>query len=303
MVARYEPMLATQWAAPFDDPEWSFEVKWDGFRTIAYLGPDGTSLRSRRGLDLGGRFPEVALMQFDREIVVDGEIVAFGDNGVPSFHLLGSRPANFIAFDLLFDREDLCGRGLEERRDLLATLALPAPAVPSELVPEEGIALFEAVKARGMEGIVAKRSGSTYQPGMRSPDWRKIAVWRRGRAVVGGYLAGERARARTFGSLLLGLWGDGGLRFIGAVGTGFSDVVLGQLRGRLDVLTRPTSPFASSVDLPGRKTWVEPDLVAEIEYREWTPYDHLRAPVFKGLSDVPASQVTWEAEGPGNPST
>jgi bifunctional non-homologous end joining protein LigD len=305
MVARYEPMLATQWAEPFDHPDWEFEVKWDGFRTIAYVGPGGTSLRSRRGLDLAGRFPEVAGMRFRRDVVVDGEIVAFGDNGVPSFHLLGYRPANFVAFDLLFDGEDLCARGLEERRSRLADLSLPAPAVASELVPEDGLALFEAVKARGMEGIVAKRNGSTYQPGVRSPDWRKIAVWRRGRAVVGGYLAGDRSRAKTFGSLLLGLWKEDGLHFIGAVGTGFSDSVLADLRRRLDALTRPGSPFASPVEVPGHKTWVEPNLVAEIEFREWTPYDHLRAPVFKGLGDVDSGEVTWESEGPTSqvPST
>jgi bifunctional non-homologous end joining protein LigD len=298
MAARYEPMLATPWAKPFDDPDWLFEVKWDGFRTIAYIGPEGTALRSRRGLDLNDRFPEVASMRYPRQVVVDGEIVAFGDDGVPSFHLLGASPANFVAFDLLFDGRDLFSLGLEERRARLVELSLPAPAVASELVAEEGVALFEAVKSRGMEGIVAKRSGSIYQPGVRSPDWRKIAIWRSGRAAVGGYLAGDRSRAKTFGSLLLGLWAEDGLRFIGAVGTGLSDAVLADLRARLDALSRPESPFAAPVTVPGHKTWVEPELVVEIEYREWTPYDHLRAPVFKGLSDVPPGEVTWKAEGP-----
>jgi bifunctional non-homologous end joining protein LigD len=291
-------MLATPWERPFDDPQWWFEVKWDGFRTIAYLGPTGTELRSRRGNDLGPRFPEVAAMSTDQPMVLDGEIVTLDDRGVPSFHLLGARPAHFVAFDLLYLDGDQTTRPLEERRELLASLPLPAPAVGSEMVAGDGEALFAAVVERGMEGIVAKRAGSTYQPGHRSPDWRKIAHRRRSRAVVGGFLSGEGNRVATFGSLLVGLWAPDGLRFVGAVGSGFNDRDLKALSDRLGGLARDTSPFVNPIDVPGRKHYVDPVLVVEIEYREWTPYQRLRAPVFKGMSEITAKEASWEAEGP-----
>ena len=296
---RYQPMLAIPWAQSFSDPGWWFEVKWDGYRTIAYGGPELTELRSRRGNDVADRFPEVAAMRWERDVVLDGEIVAFDERGSPSFFLLGQRPANFIVFDLLFLGGDHCGLPIEDRRALLAELALPNPAVLSQLVEGEGDALFDAVGERGMEGIVAKRAASLYHPGRRSPDWRKIAHKQRGRAVVGGFLSGEGARTGTFGSLLLGLWAPDGLRYVGSVGSGFTEQDLNRFKPRLDALKRPGSPFSNAVDVPGRKVYVEPRIAVEIEYRQWTPYDRLRAPVFKGIVvDIPTDAITWESEGP-----
>lgn len=295
----YQPMLATQWGAAFSDPGWWFEVKWDGYRAIAFCGPGRTELRSRRGNDVGYRFPEVAAMRFDADVVLDGEVVAFDDDGSPSFFLLGQRPANFIVFDLLFRDGDCCGLPYESRRDLLTQLDLPKPAVLSQPVLGEGEALFDAVGERGMEGIVAKKAGSLYYPGRRSPDWRKVAHKHRGKAVVGGFLAGEGNRTSTFGSLLLGLWAADGLRFIGSVGSGISDSVLREIGALLEPIARKSSPFVNAIEVPGHKSYVEPILVVEIEYRQWTPYDRLRAPVFKGLaSDIPPDSVTWETEGP-----
>ncbi|MGH8928058.1 MAG: hypothetical protein ACRDWH_06885, partial [Acidimicrobiia bacterium] len=276
---------------------WWFEVKWDGYRTIAYGGPDRTALRSRRGNDVGSRFPEVAAMRFERPVVLDGEIVAFGDDGAPSFFLLGQRPAHIVVFDVLYLDSDRCRSAIEQRRQILEGLVLPKPAVLSQVVPGDGEALFEAVGDRGLEGIVAKRAGSLYHPGRRSPEWRKIAHKHRTRAVVGGFLAGEGARATTFGSLLLGLWADG-LRFVGSVGSGFTERALREIQSLLDPLRRSVSPFVNPVDVPGHKVFVDPVLVAEIEYRQWTPYDRFRAPVFKGLADVPSESVTWSAELP-----
>ena len=295
---RYEPMLAIPWAAPFSDPGWWFEVKWDGYRTVAYGGPDRTELRSRRGIDVGYRFPEVAAMRFQADLVLDGEIVAFDDDGTPSFFLLGQRPANYLVFDLLYQSGDRCSLPYEERRALLEKLTLPKPAVLSQPVLAEGDALFEAVGDRGMEGIVAKKAGSLYHPGRRSPDWRKVAHKRRGRAVVGGFLAGEGARATSFGSLLLGLWAPEGLRFVGSVGSGLTDQTLLEVRSLLEPLRRDTSPFVNRVDVPGGKFFVQPRVTVEIEYRQWTPYDRLRAPVFKGLSLGDVEAMTWETEGP-----
>ena len=149
-----------------------------------------------------------------------------------------------------------------------------------------------------MEGIVAKKAGSLYYPGRRSEDWRKIAHKYRGRGVVGGFLAGEGARAVSFGSLLLGLWAPEGLRFVGSVGSGLTDRALGEVRALLEPLRRETSPFMNRVDVPGQKFFVQPRIAVEIEYRQWTPYDRLRAPVFKGLSIADVEAVTWETEGP-----
>jgi len=295
---RYQPMLATPRERAFSDPGWWFEVKWDGYRTIAYCAPDRTELRSRRGNDVGYRFPEVAAMRLDREVVLDGEIVAFDDDGTPSFFLLGRRPANFVVFDVLFLDGDRCGLPYEARRALLDQLTIPNPAVLSQPVQGDGEALFEAVGERGMEGIVAKKMGSLYYPGRRSPDWRKIAHKHRGRAVVGGYLAGEGGRASTFGSLLLGLWASDGLRFVGSVGSGFTERTLREIQALLDPIRQAGSPFVNAVDVPGHKTYVDPMIVAEIEYREWSPFARLRAPVFKGLSDGLTDSVTWEKEGP-----
>jgi bifunctional non-homologous end joining protein LigD len=300
-VNSYQPMLATAWDGPFSDPEWWFEVKWDGYRTIAYCGIGRTDLRSRRGIDVGYRFPEVAAMRMEADVVLDGEIVAFHDDGTPSFFLLGQRPANYVVFDLLFMDGDRCNLPFEGRRALLDHLTLPKPAVLSQPVLGEGDALFEAVGERGMEGIVAKRAGSLYYPGRRSPDWRKVAHKHRGRAVVGGFLVGERARASTFGSLLLGLWAPEGLVFVGSVGSGFTERVLNEIKPRLESTRRPKSPFVNAVDVPGRKIYVEPRIGVEIEYRQWTPYDRLRAPVFKGLSLEDVEPPTWENEGPKPP--
>lgn len=238
-------------------------------------------------------------MRLERPAVLDGEIVTFDDNGVPSFYLLGQRPANFVVFDVLHLDSDVCRLPFEERRQLLDGLALPAPAVLSQPAKGEGVALFDAVGEKGMEGVLAKKSGSFYHPGRRSPDWRKIVQRHRSRAVVGGYLAGEGERSPTFGSLLLGLWETGGLKYVGSVGTGFDHSLLMSLTARLRTMLRPTSPFSNTVDVPGNKVYLDPQIVVDIEYREWTPYDRIRAPVFKGFSDVPAELVTWEAEGPG----
>ena len=176
---------------------------------------------------------------------------------------------------------------------------MPPPVVIGDAVRGDGPALWEAVRERGMEGIVAKRLDSPYRPGVRSPDWRKIANVPTMRAVVGGFTPGEGGRSRTFGSLLLGLWRGDDLRWIGSVGTGFGDSELIAIRSALDKMTRPVAPFAADPDLPPA-TWVEPVLVASVGYREWTTAGRLRHPRFRGFTDDPAQTLTREAEGPGS---
>jgi len=311
---RYEPMLATRWARSFDDDGWLFEVKWDGVRVVASVESGGVTLRSRRGIDVSRTYPELAGMRFEVETVLDGELVAFDDEGLPSFGRLQQRinltgesrvveasranPVGYIVFDLLFHGVELIQSPLEDRLARLDALDLPPGVVRSEWVRGEGTALFAQVRSRGLEGVVAKRLGSLYRPGVRSPDWRKVPAVQRLRAVVGGFLPGEGGRARTFGSLLLGLYVGDRLRWIGAVGTGFDNRALAAVREALTDLETDHSPFQPDAEMPRMARWVVPSLVAEVEFKQWTKAGRLRAPSLKAFSLEPPEELTWEAEGP-----
>jgi bifunctional non-homologous end joining protein LigD len=310
----FEPMLATKWPTPFDDEGWWFEVKWDGYRSIVGSANGKIRARSRRGLDLLGPFPELGSIDLPDGVVVDGEVTAFDEDGRPSFSLLQRRTGfggagtgaavgvNLVVFDVLFHGEDVTKLPYEQRRALLDSLDLAPPIIVPDPTPGSGVGLFEAVEDRGLEGIVAKRLGSTYQQGRRSDDWRKIAVRHRLRAVVGGYVTGEGGRVSTFGSLLVGLYTPGGLRWVAAVGSGFDDSSLQTFHQALIQLERSTSPFMNEDQLRklvrGEVTWVEPGIVINIEFKEWTLDDHLRAPVFKGIELADPETVTWAGEGP-----
>lgn len=307
----YEPMLASRRDEPFDDEGWWFEVKWDGYRAIVGAEEGRVRARSRRGLDLLGPFPEIAGLELPDGVVVDGEIVAFDEQGRPSFSLLQRRTGfagrgtgarvgvNLVVFDVLFHGEDVTGLAYEERRALLDRLALPAPIIVPEPTPTRGTSLYAAVREQGMEGIVAKRLGSRYTPGRRSDDWQKISVRHKLRAVVGGYLPGEGGRSSTFGSVLVGLYEPKGLRWIAAVGSGFDESSLSAFHEALTQIERATSPFVNEVVVPGgRPVWVEPAIVVNVEYKEWTLDDHLRAPVYKGVEIADPETVTWDEEGP-----
>jgi len=308
----FEPMLATRWDKPFDDSAWWFEVKWDGYRAV--VGRDGSGLRarSRRGLELVDSFPELAAAPIPEGVVVDSEIVAFDGEGRPSFSLLqrrtgfGGRPTkaegsgvNLVVFDLLYDGSSLLDVPYEERRQRLEHLELPHPVIVPAPTAATGVALYEVVREQGLEGVVGKRLGSRYQPGRRSPDWRKISVRRRLRAVVGGYLPGEGGRSSTFGSVLVGLYRGDDLIWIAAVGSGFDQGSLTAFRDALRQIERSESPFANKVLVPQSPVWVEPSIVINVEYKEWTADQHLRAPVFKGAEVVDPGVITWESEGPG----
>lgn len=293
-------MLATAWAEAFDDPNWWFEVKWDGYRCVARGEGSHSVLRSRRGLDMAHRFPEVAALPLPPGWVFDGEVVAFDDEGRPRFSLLQmGRPATYIVFDALHSPEGpLVGRPLEERRGLLDSLDLPNKVVTDRPIRGEGTALYRAVCDRGLEGIVAKRSASPYLPGRRSPDWRKVATRHTLRAVIGGWLPGDGGRRSTFGSVLIGLWDGDDLRWTGAVGSGFDDSTLRRLGEILAGIERPTAPFATTTGIPRYARWVEPVVTIAVEYKEWTHDLRLRAPVFKGV-ELEGEPPTWAEEGPG----
>lgn len=307
-VPRYEPMLATPWPHPFSDDGWVFEPKWDGIRGIVTWNGSSASIRTRNGTEVADRYPELLDLRGLRPCAFDGEIVAFDDAGRPSFerlqqrmHRIGGRGAahgvGFIAFDLLHDGEPLLAMPIEERISRLDALNLPPPYGRVEPRRGEGEVLWEIVVERDLEGMVAKRLGSTYRPGVRSSDWRKIHHLHRVKAVVGGFTRGERGRSRTFGALLIGLREGDTLRWIGAVGTGFSDEVLTSIRRSLDGLRAERSPFQHDPVMP-RATWVQPRLVVDVEYQNWTAAGRLRRPVFKGFTDDDPDAVTWAAEGP-----
>jgi bifunctional non-homologous end joining protein LigD len=307
----FEPMLAGTRTDPFDDPGWWFEVKWDGYRAIIGAEDGEIRARSRRGLDLLHSFPELANLEIPDGVVVDGEIVAFDEEGRPSFSLLQQRTGfggstgettgvNLVVFDVLFHGSDVTELPYEERRGILDGLDLASPIVVPEATPTHGVSLYRAVRDRSIEGIVAKRLGSRYRPGRRSDDWLKIAVRHGLRAVVGGYLPGEGGRASTFGSILVGLYQPQGLTWIGAVGSGFTDSSLRSFHSALAQIERDTSPFINEVVVPRsrRPVWVEPAIVVRVEYKEWTHENHLRAPVFKGIESVDPETVTWADERP-----
>ncbi len=324
-----QPMLATLVRDPFDDAGWMFEPKWDGVRTLAICAPERTRLWSRKERDITATYPELDRLHerlVALEAIVDGEIVAF-EGGRPSFERLQSRinlqsprdieravgacPVTFVAFDLLYiDGRSLIDVPVEERKALLDELVVPDGRVQvSPYVEGNGTALFDTIKDRGMEGIVAKRLGSPYRPGRRSKDWLKIKIVFEADVVVGGWTPGDGGRARTFGSLLVGAYDDEGLRFMGAVGTGFSDKVLDAFVPTLRSLQTDARPFledptgtrSSGFSKPVKNPrWIEPKLVARVEFRELTAAGKLRAPSFKGLrNDKDPEECRLEDLAPG----
>jgi bifunctional non-homologous end joining protein LigD len=323
MPERIVPMMArAETALPRDPKNWSFEVKWDGVRAIAYVHPGRLRLESRNLNDVTDAYPEVrgligALGM--HEAVLDGEIVAFDEGGRPSFerlqrrmHVRGasairrlqsSMPVVYAIFDLLYlDGRSLMERPYRERRAALESLELTGPAwrVPAAH-PGEGKLLLEATAQQGLEGIVAKRLECRYEPGRRSGNWLKIKHTRRQELVIGGWMPGEGRRTRRIGALLMGYYEPGGaFRYAGRVGTGFTEKTLDMLQQRLEPLRRDTNPFDVAPKLPREVVFVAPKLVAEIELREWTAERIMRAPSFKGLrEDKPAREVRLEvASGP-----
>jgi bifunctional non-homologous end joining protein LigD len=304
---KYLPMLAEGGHDEFDDTGWRFEPKFDGVRTLVYVEGEDVRLVSRKGRDQTTQYPELGnLYQWITGVtaVLDGEIVAIDEQGRTSFELLQQRinlsskadidrmrrqvPVDLVLFDILYlDGEDLTGLPLEERRERLDHVVVkdnPGRMQVTYFVDADGVRFTEVARGLGFEGVLAKRKGSKYLPGRRSSDWRKIKILNRQDCVILGWTPGERGRSSTFGALLLGAYVDSELRWIGQVGTGFTDRMLNDLMARLKKL-QCDEPAAADRELRKVKgaCFVQPELVCEVEFLQMTAAGKLRAPSYKGL--------------------
>lgn len=313
----FAPMLATLVEKPFDSPDFLFDIKWDGVRALAFCEGERTRLYSRTGREITHQYPEFSEIHRRLNVgdaVLDGEIIAMTEGGRPSFERLQQRiglvrpadirravsnvPVDLVLFDLVFVGGRWIGdQPIEDRLEQLAAgVSFDGDVLPSNPIPEAGLALFEAARERDLEGIIAKKLGSHYYPGRRSREWLKIKVVQRITCVIGGWKRGEGSRSSSFGALLVGLYDGDKLRYIGSVGTGFNDAMLRQLMPMLQKLETSDCPFEPPPSLKSIQ-WVKPHLVCEVEYREMTAAMKLRAPSFKGLrDDVPPEQCTVQTE-------
>ena len=305
-----KPMLAKLSTLPADESQWAFEVKWDGIRAIARREPGRLNLLTRNEIERAARYPELGVLDEalgSHSAMLDGEIVTFDQQGRPSFQGLashdepGARQASYMVFDLLWlDGDSLLDLPYLERRERLLDLELDGDRVkvPAHFVGE-GTALLAASKEQQLEGIVAKRLDSRYVPGGRRGEWLKIKNLASQELVIGGWLPGQKSRAGRLGALLIGYYdadedGSPVLRYAGRVGTGFTDRELERLGAELGARARKTSPFVGTQP-PREARFVEPELVAEIEFREWTNAGSLRHPSYKGLrNDKDAREVVRE---------
>jgi bifunctional non-homologous end joining protein LigD len=318
MPQHLKPMLARPGALPPDDARWAFEIKWDGVRALAYSEPGRIRFESRNGNDITASYPELRPLNralSSHRAILDGEIVAFDEHGRPSFGRLQSRmhvasesaarrrakevPVAYVAFDLLWlDGHPLLDLPYARRRARLKELGLDGPAwrTPDHVVGD-GAAVLAASLENGLEGVVAKRLDSPYEPGRRSPSWLKVKNVRREDVVVGGWLPGTGKRTDRIGALLVGVEEDGGLRYAGRVGTGFTEAELERLAGELE--RREDSPFRDAgTQPPSGSVFVQPTRVAEVEFTEWTSDGMLRHPSYKGLREEAPRSAFLDAGTP-----
>jgi bifunctional non-homologous end joining protein LigD len=319
MPDRLAPMLARSGPLPPNEERWGFEVKWDGIRTVVFCDHGHIELQGRNFSDFTPRYPEVRELAQElgaRRVILDGEIVAFDEQGKPSFERLQSRmhlasdsavrrrmrdiPVTYVAFDLLYlDGRSTLPLRYEQRREVLEALELQGPAwrVPA-YHRGEGSALLAATRDLGIEGIVAKRLDSTYEAGRRSSGWVKVKNVCEQDVVIGGWTPGEGGRSKTLGALAAGVYEEGELAYAGKVGSGFTEQTLALLQRELEPLRRGHSPFTGRQP-PKGTVFVEPRLVARVELREWTKSGTMRAPTFKGLRPDKDPQECVREEGQG----
>jgi len=312
------PMLATPGELPVEDGEYAYEFKWDGARAIVYIEGGRVRTLSRTDRDVTASYPELkdlGLALGSLQAVFDGEVVALDESGRPSFEALQPRmntsdpkrvrrlveqvPIVYMIFDLLhLDGHSTLGVAYRERRQLLEDLELAGPhwATPPSQTGE-GSVVLKAARDNGLEGVVAKKLDSLYRPGRRDPSWIKVKNFRTQSLVIGGWAAGKGHLESELGALLVGIPGPGGLFYAGRVGTGFDETERTLLRRRLEQLRRDSSPFSGSIPRleSAGVSWVEPELVGEVRFSEWTRTGRLRQPSWRGLrTDQRPAEVVRE---------
>lgn len=302
---RLQPMLATLTDSPFDDSDWLFEDKFDGFRMVAEIRRGRVALYSRNGKIISHSYVEVAkaLEGVKADAVIDGELVAIGKDGVSHFQLLQNALRHeakllYCAFDLMFAAgEDLRALPLLERKKRLKALLPRHKLIAfSNHRKGSGTKFFAQAELRHLEGIMAKRADSPYASGRRTADWLKVKTAQRQEVVIAGFTAPRRTRP-FFGALVLAVRDADAWRYIGHVGTGFSHQVPEELHRKVVRLKTAKSPFPGKVKNERVTTWVRPSLVAEVKFAEWTSKGELRQPVYLGLrSDKNAKDVVRETK-------
>jgi bifunctional non-homologous end joining protein LigD len=312
------PMLASDAPEPFDSPDYVFELMWGGVRAMAHVRDGVVRLRARNGRDLTPYFPELLCIPDRlkaRDAILDGEIVAIDAEGHPAFDMLRPRlqamanavgpdreqipnlPVQFklkrVAGQIAFHASDILwldGRSLVERtlwqrkNRLHDVIAAGAEFSAVDFVDDEGVAFFEAVVQRRLDGIVAKQKTSVYTPGRRSKSWLAVRALQSGDFVVGGYtFGGARRRGEPFSQLLLGGYDEGRFEYVGAVSGGLTDTEAKELIARLDMLQADASPFHDTPNIPRLIYWARPEIVCHVRFSEWSPEGHLRFPIFSAL--------------------
>jgi DNA ligase D-like protein (predicted ligase) len=308
------PMLARATGEPFDSSDHLFELMWGGLRTMAYVRDGRLMLRARNGRDVAAYFPELHAIPgylAAREAILDGEVIALGAEGQPEFDALrprlhamagdeaaGAAPRDllkprkvtgqlcFQAFDILWlDGRPLLDRPLWQRKNRLHETVRAVPELSAvDFVDNEGMAFFEAVLQRKLEGIVAKRKNSVYAPGVRSRDWLEIRAFNSGDFVIGGYtFGGTRRKGDPFGSLLLGAYDGEKLRYVGSVSGGMSDSEARQIVALLEPCVADAPAFARPPAIARLIYWTRPELVCHVRFSEWSRDGMLRFPIFSAL--------------------
>lgn len=306
---RIKPMLATLAREPFDHPDWIFEVKWDGYRAVAEIRDGDVALFSRNLISLNQKFFPIveSLRKFRFEAVLDGEIVVVDDRGYPDFQLLqnyqksGNGHLLYYVFDLLhFQGHDLTSLPLIERKELLKNILPSTPNVRfNDHHGKEGALFFRVVREKGLEGIIAKHSQSVYQPGRRSRQWLKIKTQLTQEGVIAGFTA-PRGGRKYFGTLVLGVFEEDELIYIGHAGGGFGEKELQDIRAQLDLLTQQECPFRVQPETNTPVTWVKPELVCEVALSGWTEDAVMRHPVFLRMREDKAPRdVIRDSGGQG----
>jgi bifunctional non-homologous end joining protein LigD len=311
-----QPMLATLVDKPFSDPQWLFETKWDGIRAVCFLDNGKARFVSRNQNELTAQYPELANIADSIDggrIILDGEIVALDEHGVSKFQLLQPRMGRknhaeierlaattrlaYYVFDLVYlDGFNLTGCALLERKSTLETILKPSKNIRySDHILEHGEQLYQEIAKVPLEGMIAKRLDSVYVQ-KRSRDWLKVKTILESEVVIGGYTQPRNSRS-YFGALVVGLYEQGQLHYVGHAGGGFNEKSLEQVHKLLQPLKTSKSPFVEKVQTNEPVQWVKPKLVAQVKFAEWTADRRMRQPIFLGLrEDKKPEECTFEAK-------